>query len=397
MLTDLQIKIGRDYPHENCLWVDTNSEKPILRYYNPRNDKWDPLLGVDSGALESILKYKADLDDNGKILISQLPDTIINNNGLIYQGTWDPITNVPKLINGDTLLHGYYYIAINNGTNLGYEFNPGDMVLNDNGKWIKVGSSQNNGCNCLGNLYYTGEPSTVVCGGVPLGTKFENTPITEIIDMMLHGTSTPPVEPDEPDEPEYVPFSATLSSSVESDSYFTPGDTMSLVVSIVKGSADISKVIIDGNEIDPNSDLTIVTDIIPGKVYSATVIDSTGMTKDLSLSLNLYYKCYAGITDEFPESEGLNDATLTDKIKTTEYILKGSADEQYYWLALPSNITVIKLTDVNEIFPYGIQRIKELEVDGLTYVVYSGQIQDLPTTQNDNYYFHFFLDKSAKI
>lgn len=140
VLTDLQVKVGREVPHENCLWLDTSARngKAVLKYYSVRLEEWLSFeTSFDPEELERILSKKADLID-GKVPLEQLPDFLIGGSGLIYEGVWDPQTNIPTLINGDTLNHGHYYVSINKANRLGYSWQPSDIVLNDNGIWKRV-------------------------------------------------------------------------------------------------------------------------------------------------------------------------------------------------------------------------------------------------------------------
>lgn len=78
----------------------------------------------------------ATLDEDGKILETQLPDSVLGN--VKYQGVWDAITNNPKLVLNDLESIGHYYISITKGSQFGFDFDPGDWVINSNGKWVKV-------------------------------------------------------------------------------------------------------------------------------------------------------------------------------------------------------------------------------------------------------------------
>ena len=78
----------------------------------------------------------ATLGEDGKIPETQLPDSVLGN--VKYQGVWDAANNVPKLELNDLESVGHYYISINKGTQFGYDFDPGDWVINSNGRWVKV-------------------------------------------------------------------------------------------------------------------------------------------------------------------------------------------------------------------------------------------------------------------
>ena len=81
-------------------------------------------------------KGVATLGEDGKVPESQLPDSVLGN--VKYQGVWDAVNNVPKLELNDFDSNGHYYIAINKGSQFGYDFDPGDWVINSNGRWVKI-------------------------------------------------------------------------------------------------------------------------------------------------------------------------------------------------------------------------------------------------------------------
>ena len=78
----------------------------------------------------------ATLGKDGKVPESQLPDSVLGN--VKYQGVWDAVNNIPELVLNDFESIGHYYIAINKGSQFGYDFDPGDWVINSNGRWVKV-------------------------------------------------------------------------------------------------------------------------------------------------------------------------------------------------------------------------------------------------------------------
>jgi len=91
-----------------------------------------------SNATSVALSTKADLDTNGKVLLSQIPDSLIGQ--VKYQGLWNPSTNSPALTNpdSDATKHGWYYVASVAGTQFSIDFQIGDWIINDNGSWQKV-------------------------------------------------------------------------------------------------------------------------------------------------------------------------------------------------------------------------------------------------------------------
>ena len=109
---------------------------------NPSLDRNDIGLGNVTNDAQikrsemGVPKGVATLGEDGKVPESQLPDSVLGN--VKYQGVWDAVSNVPKLELNDFDSNGHYYIAINKGSQFGYDFDPGDWVINSNGRWVKI-------------------------------------------------------------------------------------------------------------------------------------------------------------------------------------------------------------------------------------------------------------------
>ena len=109
---------------------------------NPSLDRNDIGLGNVTNDAQikrsemGVPKGVATLGEDGKVPESQLPDSVLGN--VKYQGVWDAVNNVPKLELNDFDSNGHYYIAINKGSQFGYDFDPGDWVINSNGGWVKI-------------------------------------------------------------------------------------------------------------------------------------------------------------------------------------------------------------------------------------------------------------------
>jgi hypothetical protein len=109
---------------------------------NPSLDRNDIGLGNVTNDAQikrsemGVPKGVATLGEDGKVPESQLPDSVLGN--VKYQGVWDAVNNVPKLELNDFDSNGHYYIAINKGSQFGYDFDPGDWVINSNGRWVKI-------------------------------------------------------------------------------------------------------------------------------------------------------------------------------------------------------------------------------------------------------------------
>lgn len=78
----------------------------------------------------------ASLDNDGKVPLAQLPNSLLQ-----YQGTWDASTNTPTLDNTDTGVENYWYRVNVAGTvDFGagnISFNVGDKVVNNGTVWEK--------------------------------------------------------------------------------------------------------------------------------------------------------------------------------------------------------------------------------------------------------------------
>lgn len=95
--------------------------------------------GVTSAALTAALAGKADLDINGKVASSQLPESL--SGGLVYKGTWDPASNTPPVgdVTGEA---GWYYICSGDGEiDLGsgaIVFAAGDWIVHNGASYDKL-------------------------------------------------------------------------------------------------------------------------------------------------------------------------------------------------------------------------------------------------------------------
>ena len=104
------------------------------------------ITGVNVDA--SGMAKKADLDEQGKILADQLPDYILGQ--VLFGGTIDGTGKVTASANfkakyGDTTVvpaaaqvEGAYFVATDNGTTNGVEYNTGDWVISTGESWVKV-------------------------------------------------------------------------------------------------------------------------------------------------------------------------------------------------------------------------------------------------------------------
>lgn len=86
-------------------------------------------------AITDLYQNKADLDADGKVPTSQLPDTVLG--ALYYHGTWDASTGAYPA----EVQKGDYYIANVAGTIEGTEYEVGDWLVFDGTGWSKVNNS----------------------------------------------------------------------------------------------------------------------------------------------------------------------------------------------------------------------------------------------------------------
>lgn len=92
-----------------------------------------------SGTDRSFWDGKADLGDDGKLSLDQVPDALLGN--VRYIGRWDASINIPRLEDGVESQHGWYYITDVAGSQFGFDFEVGDWVINSNGVWAKITST----------------------------------------------------------------------------------------------------------------------------------------------------------------------------------------------------------------------------------------------------------------
>lgn len=80
----------------------------------------------------------AELDDNGRVPYSQLPESAME-----FKGTWDAATNTPELIQGGGT-NGDFYVVSVGGTWEGIMFSANDRVLFDgtNREWIRLAAGE---------------------------------------------------------------------------------------------------------------------------------------------------------------------------------------------------------------------------------------------------------------
>jgi hypothetical protein len=86
-------------------------------------------------ALKGASNGLAELDNNGKVPLSQINDAVLGQ--LSYQGLWDAGTNTPALPGAPTS-QGDYYVTSAPGTQFGLTFATGDWLVANGAAWGKV-------------------------------------------------------------------------------------------------------------------------------------------------------------------------------------------------------------------------------------------------------------------
>ena len=138
-------------------------------------DLQDVIIGT-SGVLSSLAFNVANgvpkLDVNGKILVSQLPNSVME-----YQGTWNAATNTPTLVNGTGNQGDVYLCNVAGTTNFGagpITFAVGDSAIYSGTIWQRAGGATGTvtsvGLTSTGNdaITITGSPITT-SGNINLG------------------------------------------------------------------------------------------------------------------------------------------------------------------------------------------------------------------------------------
>lgn len=118
-------------------------------------------------ALVSLFEKKADVDGDGKILASQLPDTVVG--ALQYQGTWDASTDFPSGV------EGHYYI-VTKASQVNGDFEVGDWIVYHGDQWDKIDNSEKMTGIAVGGETLHGAPE--IAGAAPITVEAEEGVIT---------------------------------------------------------------------------------------------------------------------------------------------------------------------------------------------------------------------------
>lgn len=128
-------------------WVVTTVENSVGQdltdhindFNNPHRVTAEQVNAFTKEEVQSLLDGKADLVD-GKIPEELLPEDV--SNSVHYNGEWDASTNSPQLQPAQPELNGVYYIVTSSGSFNGQEYDPGDIILNAGGQWIKIDNTE---------------------------------------------------------------------------------------------------------------------------------------------------------------------------------------------------------------------------------------------------------------
>lgn len=116
----------------------TGLEDHITDYNNPHRVTAEQVGSYTKEETNNLLSNKADLV-NGIIPENQIPTNI--RESVHYEGTWDAETNAPALRPQQPEANGFYYLVTVAGRFNGVDYEPGDLILNAGGQWIKIDNS----------------------------------------------------------------------------------------------------------------------------------------------------------------------------------------------------------------------------------------------------------------
>lgn len=116
----------------------TGLEDHITDYNNPHRVTAEQVGSYTKEETNNLLSNKADLV-NGIIPENQIPTNI--RESVHYEGTWDAETNAPALKPQQPEANGFYYLVTVAGRFNGVDYEPGDLILNAGGQWVKIDNS----------------------------------------------------------------------------------------------------------------------------------------------------------------------------------------------------------------------------------------------------------------
>lgn len=118
--------------------VSDGLEAHIKDFNNPHKVTAEQTGAYTKEETNNLLSNKADLV-NGIIPENQIPTNI--RESVHYEGTWDAETNAPALKPQQPEANGFYYLVTVAGRFNGVDYEPGDLILNAGGQWVKIDNS----------------------------------------------------------------------------------------------------------------------------------------------------------------------------------------------------------------------------------------------------------------
>lgn len=118
--------------------VSDGLEAHIKDFNNPHRVTAEQVGSYTKEETNNLLSNKADLV-NGIIPENQIPTNI--RESVHYEGTWDAETNAPALKPQQPEANGFYYLVTVAGRFNGVDYEPGDLILNAGGQWVKIDNS----------------------------------------------------------------------------------------------------------------------------------------------------------------------------------------------------------------------------------------------------------------
>jgi hypothetical protein len=101
---------------------------------------WNTFNNKQSTSEKGVADGYAPLDGNNKVPAVHLPDSLVG--AVVYQGTWNALTNIPTLPTPAAGNNGHYYIVSDPGTYLGITYAVGDWAISNGIAWEKVDNTQ---------------------------------------------------------------------------------------------------------------------------------------------------------------------------------------------------------------------------------------------------------------
>src|ERR1700728_4653914 len=110
------------------------SRSTLKSFFQTGDSPTQSAVGTQFASILSTLATTAGLDNTGKLLMSQVPTSLLS--GLTFQGLWNANSNnSPTLSTPTTALQGYYYkvsiAGTNTATGTSVNWNVGDWIISN--------------------------------------------------------------------------------------------------------------------------------------------------------------------------------------------------------------------------------------------------------------------------